>query len=67
MALPVNIQFAGIGNPFTNISKMPPYVSKSIKPIFNGGYERTETQYTFNGQLTGPDFPDIKRKSRYII
>lgn len=62
MALPVNIQFAGIGNPFTNISKMPPYVSKSIKPIFNGGYERTETQYTFNGQLTGPNFATLKGK-----
>jgi hypothetical protein len=62
MSLPVNIQFAGIGNPFTNISKMPPYVSKNIKPIFNGGYERTETQYTFNGQLTGPDFSTLKGK-----
>ena len=62
MALPVNIQFAGIGNPFTNISKMPPYVSKSIKPIFNGGYERTETQYTFNGQLTGTNFSTLKGK-----
>jgi hypothetical protein len=62
MALPVNIQFAGIGNPFTNISKMPPYVSKSIKPIFNGGFERTETQYTFNGQLTGLSFSGLKGK-----
>jgi hypothetical protein len=62
MALPVNIQFAGIGNPFTNISKMPPYVSKSIKPIFNGGFERTETQYTFNGQLTGLSFSTLKGK-----
>ena len=62
MALPVNIQFAGIGNPFTSISKMPPYVSKSIKPIFNGGFERTETQYTFNGQLTGLSFSALKGK-----
>jgi hypothetical protein len=62
MSLPVNIQFAGIGNPFTNISKMPPYVSKSIKPIFNGSYERTETQYTFNGQLTGPNLTTLKGK-----
>lgn len=62
MPLPVNIQFSGIGNPFSNISKMPPYITKSIKPIFNGAFERSETQYTFNGQLTGLTFAGLKSK-----
>lgn len=62
MALPVNIQFSGIGNPFSNISKMPPYITKSIKPIFNGAFERSEIQYTFNGQLTGLSFTTLKNK-----
>jgi hypothetical protein len=62
MALPVNIQFSGIGNPFSNISKMPPYITKSIKPIFNSSFERSEIQYTFNGQLTGLTFSGLKSK-----
>lgn len=62
MSIPVNIQFAGIGNPFSSISKMPPYVSKSIKPIFNGEFERNEIQYTFNGQLVGANFEALKSK-----
>lgn len=62
MPLPVDIQFSGIGNPFSNISKMPPYITKSIKPIFNGGFERSEIQYTFNGQLTGLTFATLKNK-----
>ena len=62
MALPVNIQFSGIGNPFSNISKMPPYITKSIKPIFDSAFERSEIQYTFNGQLTGLTFAALKNK-----
>lgn len=62
MALPVNIQFSGIGNPFSNISKMPPYITKSIKPIFDSAFERSEIQYTFNGQLTGLTFTTLKNK-----
>ena len=60
--MPVNIQFENIGNPFSNISYMPPYVTKTITPIFNTNFERNETKYTFNGQITGKNFTEIKTK-----
>jgi len=58
----VQIELNGINNPFSNISFNPPYVTKSITPVFGAAFDRSEIKYTFNGQITGSNFANIKNK-----
>lgn len=58
----VQIELNGINNPFANISFNPPYVTKSVTPVFGSAFDRSEIKYTFNGQITGSNFTSIKNK-----
>jgi hypothetical protein len=48
-------------NYFSGISTTP-YVTKNLNSVFNGAYSHLETEYSFNGQITGRSFTEIKTK-----
>ena len=48
-------------NYFSGISTTP-YVTKNLNSVFNGAYSHLETEYSFNGQITGGSFTEIKTK-----
>jgi len=48
-------------NYFSGISTTP-YVTKNLNSVFNGAYSHLETEYSFNGQITGQSFTEIKTK-----